>query len=86
MLLQIIRSNVGRTSETAEMVSGATLLLRRVNSMHDSFSPLSGGILLANMMVDEVIVGALLLRPLYTTFMEFLYRRFRAPLEFLCKQ
>jgi K+-transporting ATPase ATPase A chain len=29
-----------------------------VNSMHDSFLPLSGGILLANMMVDEVIVGA----------------------------
>ena len=29
-----------------------------VNSMHDSFLPLSGGIFLANMMVDEVIVGA----------------------------
>ena len=29
-----------------------------VNSMHDSFLPLSGGILLANMMVGEVIVGA----------------------------
>ena len=29
-----------------------------VNSMHDSFMPLSGGILLANMMIDEVIVGA----------------------------
>jgi K+-transporting ATPase ATPase A chain len=29
-----------------------------VNSMHASFMPLSGGILLANMMVDEVIVGA----------------------------
>jgi K+-transporting ATPase ATPase A chain len=29
-----------------------------VNSMHNSFLPLSGGILLANMMVDEVIVGA----------------------------
>jgi len=29
-----------------------------VNAMHDSFMPLSGGILLANMMVDEVIVGA----------------------------
>jgi potassium-transporting ATPase potassium-binding subunit len=29
-----------------------------VNSMHDSFMPLSGGILFANMMVDEVIVGA----------------------------
>ena len=29
-----------------------------VNSMHDSFLPLSGAILLANMMVDEVIVGA----------------------------
>jgi potassium-transporting ATPase potassium-binding subunit len=28
-----------------------------VNSMHDSFMPLSGGILLGNMMVDEVIVG-----------------------------
>jgi len=26
--------------------------------MHDSFLPLSGGILLGNMMVDEVIVGA----------------------------
>jgi potassium-transporting ATPase potassium-binding subunit len=29
-----------------------------VNSMHGSFMPLSGGILLANMMVGEVIVGA----------------------------
>jgi len=29
-----------------------------VNAMHDSFLPLSGAILLANMMVDEVIVGA----------------------------
>jgi potassium-transporting ATPase potassium-binding subunit len=29
-----------------------------VNSMLDSFMPLSGGILLGNMMVDEVIVGA----------------------------
>ena len=29
-----------------------------VNSMHDSFLPLSGGILFANMMVDEVIIGA----------------------------
>jgi potassium-transporting ATPase potassium-binding subunit len=29
-----------------------------VNAMHNSFLPLSGGILLANMMVDEVIVGA----------------------------
>ena len=28
-----------------------------LNSMHDSFMPLSGGVLLANMMVDEVIVG-----------------------------
>jgi K+-transporting ATPase ATPase A chain len=29
-----------------------------VNSMHDSFMPLSAGILLANMMIDEVTVGA----------------------------
>jgi potassium-transporting ATPase potassium-binding subunit len=29
-----------------------------VDAMHDSFLPLSGAILLANMMVDEVIVGA----------------------------
>ena len=29
-----------------------------VDAMHDSFMPLSGGILLGNMMVDEVIVGA----------------------------
>jgi len=29
-----------------------------VNSMHDSFMPLSGAILFANMMVDEVIIGA----------------------------
>ena len=28
-----------------------------VNAMHDSFRPLSGGLLMANMMVDEVIVG-----------------------------
>lgn len=27
--------------------------------MHDSFLPISGAILLANMMVDEVIIGAL---------------------------
>jgi potassium-transporting ATPase potassium-binding subunit len=29
-----------------------------VDAMHDSFLPLSGGILLGNMMVDEVVVGA----------------------------
>ncbi len=29
-----------------------------VDAMHDSFLPLSGAILLANMMVDEVIIGA----------------------------
>ena len=29
-----------------------------VDSMHDSFLPLSGGILLSNMLIDEVIVGA----------------------------
>jgi potassium-transporting ATPase potassium-binding subunit len=29
-----------------------------VNAMHDSFMPLSGAILLSNMMVDEVIIGA----------------------------
>jgi potassium-transporting ATPase potassium-binding subunit len=29
-----------------------------VNAMHDSFMPLSGAILLANMMVDEVVIGA----------------------------
>jgi hypothetical protein len=29
-----------------------------VNAMHDSFMPLSGAILLGNMMVDEVIFGA----------------------------
>ena len=29
-----------------------------VNAMHDSFLPLSGAILLSNMLVDEVIVGA----------------------------
>jgi K+-transporting ATPase ATPase A chain len=29
-----------------------------VNAMHDSFTPLGGAVLLANMMVDEVIVGA----------------------------
>jgi potassium-transporting ATPase potassium-binding subunit len=29
-----------------------------VNCMHDSFMPLSGAILFANMMVDEVIIGA----------------------------
>ena len=28
-----------------------------VNAMHDSFMPLSGGLLMANMMLDEVIVG-----------------------------
>ncbi len=28
-----------------------------VDSMHDSFMPLSGGVLMANMMLDEVIVG-----------------------------
>ncbi|WOJ88451.1 potassium-transporting ATPase subunit KdpA [Methylocapsa polymorpha] len=29
-----------------------------VNAMHDSFTPLGGGMLMANMMMDEVIVGA----------------------------
>ena len=29
-----------------------------VDAMHDSFMPLSGGVLLSNMMIDEVIVGA----------------------------
>ena len=29
-----------------------------VNAMHDSFSPLGGGMVMANMMLDEVIVGA----------------------------
>ncbi|ACK49844.1 potassium-transporting ATPase, A subunit [Methylocella silvestris BL2] len=29
-----------------------------VNAMHDSFTPLGGGMVLANMMMDEVIVGA----------------------------
>ncbi len=29
-----------------------------VNAMHDSFAPLGGGVLMANMMTDEVIVGA----------------------------
>jgi K+-transporting ATPase ATPase A chain len=28
-----------------------------VNAMHDSFTPLGGGVLMANMMMDEVIVG-----------------------------
>ncbi len=28
-----------------------------VNAMHDSFTPLGGGVLMANMMLDEVIVG-----------------------------
>ena len=36
---------------TTDSSSGA------VNAMHDSFLPLSGGLLMANMMVDEVIVG-----------------------------
>ena len=36
---------------TTDSSSGA------VNAMHDSFMPLSGGLLMANMMVDEVIVG-----------------------------
>jgi len=29
-----------------------------VNAMHDSFTPLGGGMLMANMMMDEVIIGA----------------------------
>jgi K+-transporting ATPase ATPase A chain len=36
---------------TTDSSSGA------VNAMHDSFMPLSGALLMANMMVDEVIVG-----------------------------
>jgi K+-transporting ATPase ATPase A chain len=36
---------------TTDSSSGA------VNAMHDSFMPLSGGFLMANMMLDEVIVG-----------------------------
>jgi potassium-transporting ATPase potassium-binding subunit len=29
-----------------------------INAMHDSFAPLGGGMVMANMMLDEVIVGA----------------------------
>jgi potassium-transporting ATPase potassium-binding subunit len=29
-----------------------------INAMHDSFTPLGGGMVMANMMLDEVIVGA----------------------------
>jgi K+-transporting ATPase ATPase A chain len=36
---------------TTDSSSGA------VNAMHDSFMPLAGGLLMANMMLDEVIVG-----------------------------
>jgi len=36
---------------TTDSSSGA------VNAMHDSFTPLGGGVLTANMMLDEVIVG-----------------------------
>ena len=36
---------------TTDSSSGA------VNAMHDSFMPLAGGVLMANMMLDEVIVG-----------------------------
>jgi potassium-transporting ATPase potassium-binding subunit len=36
---------------TTDSSSGA------VNAMHDSFTPLGGGVLMANMMLDEVIVG-----------------------------
>ena len=36
---------------TTDSSSGA------VNAMHDSFMPLSGGLLMANMMLDEIIVG-----------------------------
>jgi hypothetical protein len=46
-----------RASSPAPEAFGRPTLLA-VNSMHDSFMPLSGGILLANMMVDEVMVRA----------------------------
>jgi K+-transporting ATPase ATPase A chain len=36
---------------TTDSSSGA------VNAMHDSFTPLGGGVLMANMMLDEVIIG-----------------------------
>lgn len=50
-----VRFGIGGSSlfatVTTDSSSGA------VDAMHDSFMPLSGGVLMANMMLDEVIVG-----------------------------
>ena len=50
-----VRFGVGQSSLFATLSTASSD--GAVNSMHDSFMPLSGLVLLANMMVDEVIVG-----------------------------
>jgi K+-transporting ATPase ATPase A chain len=51
-----VRFGVGGSALFAEISTASSD--GAVNAMHDSFMPLSGAILMANMMVDEVIVGA----------------------------
>jgi hypothetical protein len=49
---------VAKAEQLQKAAAEALRSTRAVNAMHDGFLPLSGGILLANMMVDEVIVRA----------------------------
>jgi K+-transporting ATPase ATPase A chain len=50
-----VRFGIGQSSLFATVTTASSD--GAVNSMHDSFLPLSGLVLMANMMVDEVIVG-----------------------------
>ena len=51
-----VRFGIGGSALFAEISTASSD--GAVNAMHDSFMPLSGAILMANMMVDEVIFGA----------------------------
>ncbi len=51
-----VRFGIGGSALFAELSTASSD--GAVNAMHDSFMPLSGAILMANMMVDEVIFGA----------------------------
>ena len=50
-----VRFGIGQSSLFATLSTASSD--GAVNSMHDSFMPLSGLVMMANMMVDEVIVG-----------------------------
>jgi potassium-transporting ATPase potassium-binding subunit len=51
-----VRFGIGGSALFAEISTASSD--GAVNAMHDSFMPLSGAILMANMMIDEVIFGA----------------------------